>query len=210
MLKQTVTYENYDGEMAEETLYFNLSKVELAENSDLTAEFEDLKTALEGPNREISPAEVKQILALVKKLMRLAYGVRSEDGKRFIKTADVWVEFTQTAAYDAFLFSLFETSDKAIAFLLGIMPKDLRTQAEAAYKENEMQNVELPKVDQDAATHIPEEHVRNTEVDLAASVEPEDPKLPAYILENREPTQKELSAMTRAELVVAMQRKNQG
>ena len=76
--------------------------------------------------------DIQDILELVKEFMRMYYGVRSEDGKRFVKTPDLWLNFTQTLAYDTFLFSLFQDASKAMAFMTGILPTDLRGSVQAA------------------------------------------------------------------------------
>lgn len=136
MLKQSVAYTDFDDNESVETLYFNLTKTELADNLDLKEEFEKLQSEFIGDNkRELESQEIRKILELVKTLMRLSYGVRSADGKRFVKTQEQWTEFTQTAVYDQFLFSLFEQPTNAMNFITGILPKELRSAAlEAAQK----------------------------------------------------------------------------
>lgn len=134
MLKQLITYKNFDDETVEKVLHFNLTKTELAEyNVDLEAELQgilDRIQEIEKNKDEATTSDMRRLLELVKTLMRMAYGVR--DGERFIKTPELWTEFTQTAAYDAFLMSLFENEEKAVAFMLGIMPADLREEGKAA------------------------------------------------------------------------------
>lgn len=93
MLKQTVTYQDWDDNEVTDTLYFNISKIELMNNLHLQDRIDKLQKMLEGGERQLTPTEVTEILEIVKILMELAYGVRSEDGKRFIKTQEVWQEF---------------------------------------------------------------------------------------------------------------------
>ncbi len=136
MLKQLITYKNFDDVQVDKVLYFNLSKTELAENNvDLEAELQgilDRIQQIDKTKEEATTEDIRRLLELVKTFMRLSYGVRSADGERFIKSPEVWTEFTQTAAYDAFLFSLFEDQDRALAFMLGIMPEELREKGKAA------------------------------------------------------------------------------
>ena len=132
MLKQQISYTDFDDNQAIETLYFNLTKSELTENLHLQKELESIQSMIEGDKRSLEGDEIVKIIDLVKTFMRLSYGVRSADGKRFVKSDEQWVEFTQTAAYDAFLFSLFEEPNKAITFMSGILPLDLRDRAKAA------------------------------------------------------------------------------
>lgn len=130
MLKQTVTYYDFDDNESQETLYFNLTKAELADNLYLQTELEELQEIFKGKQRDLEVPEIQRIIDLVKTLMRLSYGIRSEDGKRFIKSEEQWVEFTQTAVYDTFLYSMFEDASKAVEFMTGILPKDLRAEAQ--------------------------------------------------------------------------------
>ena len=132
MLKQNIAYVDFDDNQAIETLYFNLTKSELTENLHLKDELESIQNMIDGEKRTLEGDEIVRIIELVKTFMRLSYGVRSADGKRFVKTAEQWVEFTQTAAYDAFLFSLFEEPNKAVTFMSGILPLDLREKAKSA------------------------------------------------------------------------------
>lgn len=132
MLKQTIVYNDFDDNQTQETLYFNVTKSELADNLQLLTTLEDMQNTFSGDKRELAVSEIQQIIDIVKTVMKLSYGIRSEDGKRFIKNDDLWTEFTQTAAYDAFLFSLFEDPNKAFTFITGILPKDIRHEAERA------------------------------------------------------------------------------
>lgn len=127
MLTETIQYEDFDERPASKTLHFNISKAELSENLHLKDTLESLHDRLSGPERELTPQEVQEVVNLVKTFMRLSYGVR--EGDRFVKSEQVWTDFTQTAAYDAFLFSLFENPIKAIDFLTGVLPKALREEA---------------------------------------------------------------------------------
>lgn len=132
MLKQTVAYTDFDDNETVETLYFNLTKTELTDNLHLTTELERIQKMTEGDKRKLDNSEVTSIINLVKTFMRLSYGIRSQDGKRFMKSDEQWREFTETAAYDAFLFGLFEEPQRALDFMSGILPKDLRERARAA------------------------------------------------------------------------------
>ncbi|WNM72437.1 hypothetical protein SEA_MOSSY_58 [Gordonia phage Mossy] len=136
MLKKTVAYTDFDDNDAMETLYFNLTKSELADNMSLEEELEKIQQDFIGMGkRKLEPKEIQRVLDLVKLFMRLSYGIRSEDGKRFVKTPQIWEEFTQTAAYDAFLFSLFQDPQNAFDFMVGILPKDMRDPAMQALKK---------------------------------------------------------------------------
>lgn len=177
MLKKTISFEDFDENPATETLYFNITKTEISEHLDLINEFEKLKKLFDGDERVLVMAEVQIILDFVKILMKLSYGIRSEDGKSFSKSDEIWTKFTQTAAYDAFTFSLFENPEEANAFMIGIFPKNLLEMAKAQIETD-------PAVS--GTVNLPTE----------ASVTPILP-----------PTRKELTSMSREELIEAMKTK---
>jgi hypothetical protein len=136
MLKKRHTYENYNDEQVTEDFYFNLTRSELAENLWIKTKVDNLGGLLEGEQRTLNPEDVAKILEVVKDFMRISYGVKSADGKRFVKSPELWTEFEQSAAYDSLLFSLFENPEEANNFIVGVMPKQL---AEAAEKMKQAQ-----------------------------------------------------------------------
>lgn len=132
MLKHTITYEDFNGEMVTEDFYFNLSKPELI---DLEVEIDGgfarmLQTIIKSEN-------TKEIIKQFKRIILMAYGVKSEDGKRFIKSDNLREEFSQTNAYSE-MFMRMATDDKAAAeFLQGVLPKDMQGEFKnAALKAN--------------------------------------------------------------------------
>jgi hypothetical protein len=149
MLKQTVTYTDFDNNETTETLYFNVSRSRLVENYDavlvLETELREVSQLFEGEERTLAPDEVQRVLDIVKKIMALAYGVRSEDGKRFRQSDELWSEFQETAAYEEYLWSLFQNPTLANQFIVGVMPPQLIEEAKAEAEKRGM-SVELPSV----------------------------------------------------------------
>lgn len=129
MLKREITYEDFNGDQVTETLYFNLTKTEIIE----------LETSYEGGlqasiERIINAQDTKALITEFKRIILLAYGQKSQDGKRFIKSDELREEFSQTAAYDT-LFMQLATDDKLAAeFMTGIIPKDVRQEVEKQQK----------------------------------------------------------------------------
>ncbi len=120
MLKRDITFEDFNGNTVTETHYFNLAKTELM---DLELSYEDgLEATL---TRIIEANDVKAVLSEFKKIILMSYGIRSEDGKRFIKNDSVREEFSQTAAYDALFMELSTDEGAAATFIKGIVPRDL-------------------------------------------------------------------------------------
>lgn len=127
MLKQTVQFTDFDDVNKTRNLYFNLTRTEVIDNLELQHEFQEVQDMIGGETRDLEMHEVKLILELVKKIMRISYGVQKEvDGNLSFTKKDVWEPFTETAAYDEFLIGLFENPERAVAFLVGIWPKEIR------------------------------------------------------------------------------------
>lgn len=120
MLAHELKYEDFNGNEVTETFYFNLTKSELIK----------LQVSVEGGMQKvlqdiIDSQDVKSLVHEFEKIVLASYGVKSEDGKRFIKTEELREQFSQTAAYDA-LFSKIATDEKfAAEFILGTFPKDM-------------------------------------------------------------------------------------
>ena len=126
MLKKPVTYTNFNDEVVTKVLYFHISKTRLSENISLTDRLNAVQDLIAGPERQLAPEEVSEILDLMKLILKLSYGIRSADGESFDQSDEIWDNFTKTAAYDALLFQLFQDEGGILEFLTGVMPKDLR------------------------------------------------------------------------------------
>lgn len=126
MIKYDIKYTDFNGESQVETAWFHLSKSELV---TIQAGFqEDPQSLIRRWTKTNNQAEV---IAIVKQLILGAYGVKSDDGKRFIKTDEQATEFSQTAAYDQ-LFMDLATNDKIAAeWIKGVLPADMQDEAEA-------------------------------------------------------------------------------
>lgn len=127
MLKKTITYTDYNDVERTEDFYFNLSEAELME-MELTVEggmFEKLQRIIKSKNGP-------EIVKFFKEMVLKAYGVKSDDGRRFIKSDELSQAFSQTEAYSQ-LYMEFATNDKAAAeFANGIMPKKVQEKSKAA------------------------------------------------------------------------------
>ena len=123
MLKREITYETFDGETTTDVFYFNISKPELLE---LEVEFEGgFEKMLQNI---IDTRDNKALIAKFKDIVLLAYGIKSEDGKRFIKSEQLREEFSQTAAYQVLFMELAMDDNAAVIFLNGCLPKDIAGQ----------------------------------------------------------------------------------
>lgn len=119
MLKKTINYMDYNNESRTEDFYFNLSKSEIAE----------MELSVDGGfsamiRKMIESKNNKELMAQFKKLILTAYGEKSADGKRFIKSFELSEAFSQTEAYSELFFELMD-AQKAADFVNAILPKEL-------------------------------------------------------------------------------------
>lgn len=125
MLKKTITYTDFEGNQRTEDYYFNLSKTELM-RMELSTEG-GLGKKLEG----ISKSEnVPELIKMFEMLIKVSYGVKSDDGKKFVKNEKTTEDFINSAAYDELFMSLITNTDEAIAFFKSIMPGEVQASLE--------------------------------------------------------------------------------
>lgn len=111
-------YTDYNGNEREEEIMFDLSEAEVLE-----MEMETEGGMEQHINRIIAAQNSKELIHIFKSIIDKAYGVKSPDGRRFIKTPEVLAEFKQTRAYSD-LFMRLATDDKyAAEFIEKVMPK---------------------------------------------------------------------------------------
>ena len=124
MLKKTITYEDFNGEMVSEDFFFHLSKAELVE-LELSHDG-GLSAALQ---RIVDAEDGKAIIAEFKNIILGSYGKRSDDGKRFFKNQLIREEFEATEAYSALFMELVTDTDAAIEFINGVIPQGMAEEA---------------------------------------------------------------------------------
>ena len=117
MLKKTITYTDYNGVERKEDFYFNLTKAEIME-----MEMSVSGGLTEMINRIVAAQDAPAIVKIFKELVLKAYGIKSPDGKRFIKSEELATEFAQTEAYSQLFMELATDADAASAFVNGIVP----------------------------------------------------------------------------------------
>lgn len=127
MIKKTVTFTDFDGNKRTEDFYFHLTEQELTE-WELSVD-----GGLSGVlTRIVNSKDDKKLIELFKELLIRSYGVKTPDGRGFIKNEEVLNNFKYTQAFSDIYMEL-ATDDKAAAeFVNGVMPAGL---AEKANKE---------------------------------------------------------------------------
>lgn len=120
MLKKTITYTDFNNEEVSEDFFFHLSKAELVE-LELSHDG-GLSTALE---RIVASEDGKAIIAEFKNIILGAYGVKSLDGRRFVKNAQIREEFESSPAYSALFMELVTNAGAAADFVNGLIPEGM-------------------------------------------------------------------------------------
>jgi hypothetical protein len=125
MLKKKIKYENWDGEEEEEVHYFNLSKPELLKMQvEIGGGFGNFLQRISETRDE------KQLVTQFERIIMMSYGVRSDDGKRFMKSDELRQAFMETRAYEALHEELTTDADKAAEFIKGILPKEIAAEVD--------------------------------------------------------------------------------
>lgn len=118
MLKKTITYTDYNDNERTEDFYFNLSKAEITE-----MELSTTGGLAEMIQKIVNTQDGPKLVKIFKDLVLAAYGEKSPDGKRFIKSEELREAFSQTEAYSELFMELATNAEAASAFINGIMPK---------------------------------------------------------------------------------------
>lgn len=120
MLKKTVKYVDYNGVERTEDFYFNMTKAEITE-MELSVEggFSKMLQEL------VASKDNVKIVQLFKEMVLKAYGEKSPDGRRFVKSKELSEAFVQTEAYSEIFMELALNEEAAAAFINGIMPANL-------------------------------------------------------------------------------------
>ena len=127
MLKKNIKYVDYDGNDRAEDFYFNLNKTEIVElelgtTGGLTKTLEKI----------VQEKDNKRIVEYFKAIILKAYGEKSADGRRFIKSQELRDSFEQTEAYSELFMELSSNAKAAADFISGIVPKEAADAAKQA------------------------------------------------------------------------------
>ena len=127
MLKKNIKYVDYDGNDRAEDFYFNLNKAEIVElelgtTGGLTKTLEKI----------VQEKDNKRIVEYFKAIILKAYGEKSADGRRFIKSQELRDSFEQTEAYSELFMELSSNAKAAADFISGIVPKEAADAAKQA------------------------------------------------------------------------------
>ena len=118
MLKKTMTYTDFDGNTRTEEFHFNLTKAEIMEME--MCETGGMAKMLE---KIVQEQDSKKIIQNFKEIILKAYGEKSADGRRFVKSKELSEAFSQTNAFNDLAVELYTNADAAAAFMNAIIPQ---------------------------------------------------------------------------------------
>ena len=141
MITRTVEYTDYDGNKRKEKLFFNLTQFEATEIATEMPEgiIEDIADEDAGDNKAIAIHLVEKlgsngVLKFIKNIVLRSYGVKSPDGRRFIKSEEISTEFSQTPAFSEFMMQLMTDDEAASSFINGVIPAELAAKINSGNK----------------------------------------------------------------------------
>lgn len=120
MIKETITYVDYNGTERTEDFYFHLSK------ADITKMELSIKGGLaESIQRIVAAQDTPAIITVFEDLIKQSYGVKTPDGRGFLKRPEDLEMFMATEAYSQLFMKLATDADAASRFINGVVPADL-------------------------------------------------------------------------------------
>ena len=142
MIKKTVVYENLDGKTESEVVYLNINMIELTE-LEFVAE-KSISDILKDIGETPSMADA---LKTFKMFLRFAYGVKSPDSKKLLKSDSIWESFENSEPYSALLWEMLNDAPKAVDVIMGILPqKKIEELIEKDPESKKKYNMEMAKL----------------------------------------------------------------
>lgn len=117
MLKLTKTFTDYDGNVRTEDFYFNLSKAELMKME--MGETGGLEKLL---RKIIAEQDNVKVMEYFDDIISRSYGVKSPDGREFVKSPELTKKFKETEAYSDLFMELVTDAKKAADFVNQVLP----------------------------------------------------------------------------------------
>ena len=121
MLKKTVTYTDYNEVVRTETHYFHYSEAEIL----------DMEMSVEGGfaeriQRIIDAKDQISLMKEIKKFVLDAYGIKSDDGRRFMKSDEIRRAFMESPAYSEIWLELLSDEKIASDFVNNVIPANMK------------------------------------------------------------------------------------
>jgi len=121
MLRKTIKFTDFNGVDQVEEAYFHISEPEVVR---LELEIGGIEKVIE--RWEKNPEEhAAEVMDLIEKIIKMSYGVKSEDGYRFKKDPETQKRFFESNAYNTLFMELLTDPDgnAIISLFNGILPQ---------------------------------------------------------------------------------------
>lgn len=127
MIKKTITYNDYNGLERTEDFYFHLTKADIAK----------MEMSVDGGlaeriSRIVQAKDQPAIIEIFEDLIKRSYGVKTADGRGFLRRPEDLEAFMATEAYSILFMELATDADAASKFVNGIVPADMVKNAKPA------------------------------------------------------------------------------
>lgn len=148
MIKETISYEDIDGNKRTMDAYFHLTIREMRQllKDGIQEKLEAVTSGKASPDATFD---------LIDDLIKASYGKRIEDNgeAHFVKNPETTEIFMESEAYDSLLSKLMSDAELATRFFTGLVPKALSERMNAINNSNgSVQNVLTPDAAQNALT----------------------------------------------------------
>ena len=133
MIKKTIQYHDYDGNLREDDFYFNLTQVELAKINGDPSLPGGLQASAERAARNNDSGEMVRIIDM---MISRSYGMKLPDGafvKRNASGLPLYEMFVNTEAYDNLMTELVQSEDGIVNFLTGCLSKETQDKVKAEW-----------------------------------------------------------------------------
>lgn len=125
MIKKTITYVDFNGNERTEDFYFNLTKAEL-----MRMELGVKGGMVEMMNRMIAAQDAPAMMEVFDDLIHKSFGVKTPDGRGFVKREEDYEAFKSTEAYSELYVELISDAKACADFFNGVIPANLAKQVE--------------------------------------------------------------------------------
>ena len=121
MIKKTITYTDYNDVERTEDFYFHLTKAEV-----MKMQMGTTGGLAEMIQRIVAAQDMPTIIATFEDMVLKAYGVKSPDGKQFIKNDEERAKFEQCPAFSIIFMELVMNDKAAAEFVNGVIPEGMK------------------------------------------------------------------------------------
>lgn len=129
MISKKITFVDFNGVERTETFHFNLNKSEL-----VRMEMGVKGGMTEMMQRIVDAQDAPALIATFEELICKSFGVKTPDGRGFMKRPEDLEAFKATGAYDELFMELISDANAASEFFNGVIPSGLAEEVAKAEK----------------------------------------------------------------------------